>query len=235
MRRLLPKQFRKALNSLSCFTSLGSDSFPPFFTLMFGAGSASPLGVGKGGSAPPLPILRFCTPAYHALRFRTPKQLTSEARRFTGGGGLRVMSAYGTAAVGEKRKSIESLRSPEGHSRRFAVGQLLPIYPELQTCRSCANRRDWARERTSSIAAVGANAQARTQHFTRGVRSSWNSVRASRAASRGSGPGEDRDCTIELRITTTHGVRVSLDLDRGCDANAFQPLAVDMHVRDREQ
>jgi hypothetical protein len=69
----------------------------------------------------------------------------------------------------------------------------------------------------------------------RGVRSSWNSVRASRAASRGSGPGEDRDCTIELRITTTHGVRVSLDLDRGCDANAFQPLAVDMHVRDREQ
>jgi len=31
------------------------------------------------------------------------------------------------------------------------------------------------------------------------------------------------------------GVRVSLDFDRGCDANAFQPLAVDMHVLDREQ
>jgi len=26
-----------------------------------------------------------------------------------------------------------------------------------------------------------------------------------------------------------------LDLDRGCDPNAFQPLAVDMHVLDREQ
>ena len=26
-----------------------------------------------------------------------------------------------------------------------------------------------------------------------------------------------------------------MDFDRGCDANAFQPLAVDMHVLDREQ
>src|SRR5260370_15651297 len=51
----------------------------------------------------------------------------------------------------------------------------------------------------------------------------------------GLGPREQYDRPIELRITSAYGGRVSSDLDRWYDANAFQPLAIDPHVLDREQ
>src|SRR6266849_6702320 len=71
----------------------------------------------------------------------------------------------------------------------FAVGRLLPIYLQLQTCRpTCANRGDWAHEWTSSnLAAVGANAQASS--ITLVASGPSEQCKSQQAASRGSDPG----------------------------------------------
>src|SRR5882724_10759641 len=71
----------------------------------------------------------------------------------------------------------------------FAVGRLLPIYLQLQTCRpTCANRGDWAHEWTSSnLAAVGANAQASSISLV--ASGPLEQCTSQQAASRGSDPG----------------------------------------------
>jgi hypothetical protein len=71
----------------------------------------------------------------------------------------------------------------------FAVGRLLPIYLQLQTCRpTCATRDDWVHEWTSSnLAAVGANAQASSISLV--ASGPPEQCKSQQAASRGSDPG----------------------------------------------